>query len=115
MPKDDDKFCLVTDFRSIQGNVKPLPTVMPTVSDAMTALPSSDFHIELDFSNYHWQNPIPREDSEKLAVCHPYGGLRVYAVSLQGLRNSAEWGSEIFETWSEIKSVQELLIRCPGK
>ena len=71
VPKDDDKFRLVTDFRSIQGNVMPLPTVMPTVSDAITALSSSDFHIELDFSNYYWQNPIPREYSEKLLFWGP--------------------------------------------
>ena len=44
------KFRLVTDFRSIQNFVKPLPTLMPTVSDAMTALLSVNFHIELDFS-----------------------------------------------------------------
>ena len=49
----------------------------------------------LDFSNYYWQNGIPVEDSAKLAVVHPYGGLRVYTVLPQGLRNSAEWGSEI--------------------
>ena len=60
----------------------------------MTALASADFHIELDFSNYYWQNSIPREDSAKLAICHPYEGLRVYVVSPQGLRNSAEYGSE---------------------
>ena len=95
VPKEGGKFRLVTDFRSIQAYIKPLPTVMPTVSDAMTALSSADFHIELDFSNYYWQNSIPIQDSEKLAVCHPFGGLRVYTVSPQGLRNSAEWGSEI--------------------
>ena len=95
VPKDDGKFRLVTDFRSIQSHIAQLPTVMPTVSDAMTALSSADFHIELDFSNYYWQNAIPRNDSEKLAICHPYGGLRVYTVCPQGLRNSAEWGSEI--------------------
>ena len=95
VPKSEDKFRLVTDFRSIQNHVKQLPTSMPTVSDAMTALSSADYHIELDFSNFYWQLGIPREDSEKLAVCHPYGGLRVYTVSPQGLRNSAEWGSEI--------------------
>ena len=94
VPKDEGKFRLVTDFRSLQSFIKPLPTVMPTVNDAMTALSSTDFHIELDFSNYYWQNAIPLEDSEKLAVCHPYKGLRVYTVSPQGLRNSAEWGSE---------------------
>ena len=95
VPKDDGKFRLVTDFRSIQSHILPLPTIMPTISDAMTALSSADFHIELDFSNYYWQNAIPREDSEKLAICHPFGGLRVYTVCPQGLRNSAEWGSEI--------------------
>ena len=95
VPKENDKFRLVTDFRSIQGHIQQLPTVMPTTSDAMTALSASDYHIELDFSNFYWQNSIPREDSEKLAVYHPYGGLRVYTVCPQGLRNSAEWGSEI--------------------
>ena len=95
VPKDEGKFRLVTDFRSLQSFIKPLPTVMPTVNDAMTALSSTDFHIELDFSNYYWQNVIPLEDSEKLAVCYPYKGLRVYTVSPQGLRNSAEWGLEI--------------------
>ena len=95
VPKDDGKFRLVTDFRSLQSYVRQLPTVMPTTSEAMTALSSADYHIELDFSNYYWQNSIPREDSEKLAICHPFGGLRVYTVCPQGLRNSAEWGSEI--------------------
>ena len=95
VPKEGGKFRLVTDFRSIQSHIKQLPTVMPTISDAMTALSSADYHIELDFSNFYWQNSIPREDSEKLAVYHPYGGLRVYTVCPQGLRNSAEWGSEI--------------------
>lgn len=95
VPKSEDKFRLVTDFRSIQNHVKQLPTSMPTVSDAMTALSAANYHIELDFSNFYWQLGIPREDSDKLAVCHPYGGLRVYTVSPQGLRNSAEWGSEI--------------------
>ena len=95
VPKDDDTYRLVTDFRSIQNSIKQLPTIMPTVSDAMTALSSADFHIELDFSNFYWQNAIPREDSEKLAIVHPYKGLRVYTVCPQGLRNSAEWGSEI--------------------
>ena len=64
VPKDDDKFRLVTDFRSIQGNVMPLPTVMPTVSDAITALSSSDFHIELDFSNYYCKI-LSRESTQK--------------------------------------------------
>ena len=95
VPKSNDKFRLVTDFRSIQSHIKQLPTIMPTVSDAMTALSSADYHIELDFSNYYWQNGIPVEDSQYLAICHPYGGLRVYTVLPQGLRNSAEWGSEI--------------------
>ena len=95
VPKDDGKYRLVTDFRSIQSHVRQMPTVMPTTSEAMTALSSADFHIELDFSNYYWQNAIPREDSEKLAIFHPFGGLRVYTVCPQGLRNSAEWGSEI--------------------
>ena len=57
VPKEGGKFRLVTDFRSIQSFIKPLPTVMPTVSDAMTALSSADYHIELDFSNY-WQTPF---------------------------------------------------------
>ena len=95
VPKSEGKYRLVTDFRSIQDNIVQLPTIMPTVQDAMTALSSSNYHVELDFSNYYWQNAIPREDSEKLAICHPYGGLRVYTVLPQGLRNSAEWGSEI--------------------
>ena len=95
VPKENDKYRLVTDFKSIQNYILPLPTVMPTVDEAMKALASADFHVELDFSNYYWQNPIPREDSAKLAVAHPYGGLRVYTVCPQGLRNSAEWGSEI--------------------
>ena len=85
----------MTDFRSIQSQVLQLPTAMPTITDAMSHLATSTFHIELDFSNYYWQNAIPREDSEKLAVVHPYGGLRVYTVLPQGLRNSAEWSSEI--------------------
>ena len=95
VPKDNRSFRMVTDFRSIQQNILQLPTVMPTVADAMKDLAVSNFHVELDFSNYYWQNAIPREDSEKLAVVHPYGGLRVYTVLPQGLRNSAEWGSEI--------------------
>lgn len=95
VPKEDGKFRLVTDFRSIQSHVLPLPTTMPTTQDAMAALASADYHIELDFSNFYWQNSIPREDSAKLAICHPYEGLRVYVVSPQGLRNSAEYGSEI--------------------
>ena len=95
VPKEDGKFRLVTDFRSIQSHVLPLPTTMPTTQEAMTALASADFHIELDFSNYYWQNSIPREDSARLAISHPYEGLRVYVVSPQGLRNSAEYGSEI--------------------
>ena len=95
VPKDNGNFRLVTDFRSIQNHIKPLPTIMPTVSEAMHALSASEYHIELDFSNFYWQNAIPREDSEKLAVYHPFGGLRVYVVCPQGLRNSAEWGSEI--------------------
>ena len=95
VPKDNGSFRMVTDFRSIQQNILQLPTVMPTVADAMKDLADSNFHVELDFSNYYWQNAIPREDSEKLAVVHPYGGLRVYTVLPQGLRNSAEWGSEI--------------------
>ena len=56
IPKEDGKFRLVTDFRSIQSFIKPLPTVMPTVSEAMSHLSSADWHIELDFSNYYWQN-----------------------------------------------------------
>ena len=56
VPKEDGKFRLVTDFRSIQSFIKPLPTVMPTVSEAMSHLSSADWHIELDFSNYYWQN-----------------------------------------------------------
>ena len=95
VPKENGSFRLVTDFRSIQSNILQIPTIMPTVHEAMTDLASSNYHIELDFSNYYWQNAIPREDSEKLAVVHPYGGLRVYTVLPQGLRNSAEWGSEI--------------------
>ena len=95
VPKENGSFRLVTDFRSIQSNILQIPTIMPTVADAMKDLALSNFHIELDFSNYYWQNAIPREDSEKLAVVHPYGGLRVYTVLPQGLRNSAEWGSEI--------------------
>ena len=95
VPKEDDKYRLVTDFRSIQNYIKPLPTIMPTVHDAMSALSSADYHIELDFSNYFWQNSIPREDSEKLGIMHPYKGLRVYTVCPQGLRNSSEYGSEI--------------------
>ena len=95
VPKDNGKFRMVTDFRSIQQNILQLPTIMPTVADAMKDLADSNYHVELDFSNYYWQNAIPREDSEKLAVVHPYGGLRVYTVLPQGLRNSAEWGSEI--------------------
>ena len=61
----------------------------------MSHLSSAKWDIELDLSNYYWQNAIPIEDSAKLAICHPYIGLCVYAVSPQGLRNSAEWGSEI--------------------
>lgn len=95
VPKDGGKFRLVTDFRNIQNNILQLPTIMPTTAEAMSALASADYHIELDFSNYYWQNSIPREDSEKLAICHPFGGLRVYTVTPQGLRNSAEYGSEI--------------------
>ena len=95
VPKEGGKYRLVTDFRSIQSHIIQLPTVMPTIGDAMTALSSCEYHIELDFSNFYWQNAIPREDSAKLAVYHPYGGLRVYTVCPQGLRNSAEWGSEI--------------------
>ena len=95
VPKSEGKFRLVTDFRSIQNHIQLLPTIMPTVQDAMTALSASQYHVELDFSNYYWQNAIPIEDSEKLAICHPFGGLRVYTTSPQGLRNSAEWGSEI--------------------
>lgn len=95
VPKENGTFRLVTDFRSIQNKILQLPCVMPTVADAMKDLASSNFHIELDFSSYYWQMAIPREDSEKLAVMHPYGGLRVYTVLPQGLRNSAEWGSEI--------------------
>ena len=95
VPKDNDSFRLVTDFRSIQNKILQLPTVMPTVAEAMKNLATANFHIELDFTNYYWQMAIPREDSEKLAIMHPYSGIRVYTVLPQGLRNSAEWGSEV--------------------
>ena len=95
VPKDNDSFRLVTDFRSIQNKILQLPTIMPTVAEAMKNLATANYHIELDFSNYYWQMAIPREDSEKLAIMHPYSGIRVYTVLPQGLRNSAEWGSEV--------------------
>ena len=95
VPKESGKHRLVTDFRSIQSHILPVPSVMPTVTEAMTALSSADFHVELDFSHHYWQNAIPIQDSEKLAIAHPFEGLCVYTVCPQGLRNSAEWGSEI--------------------
>ena len=51
----------------------------------MSHLSSAKWDIELDLSNYYWQNAIPIEDSAKLAVCHPYIGLCVMLFPLKAL------------------------------
>ena len=96
VPKDGTpgEYRMVSDFSSLLPFIKKLETVAPSLKDVKTKIGQAKLHIELDFSNYFWQAGMPLEDIPYLATPHPYGGLRVYMVEPQGVRNASEHGAE---------------------
>ena len=93
-PGSPGEFRLVSDFTSLLPHIKKLETVAPSLEDVKMKIGQAKFHIELDFSNYFWQGGVPIEDIPYLATPHPFGGLRVYTVEPQGIRNASEHGAE---------------------
>ena len=88
------EYRLVSDFTSLLPYIKKIETVAPSLKDVKTKIGQAKFHIELDFSNYFWQGGMKIEDIPYLATPHPFGGLRVYTVEPQGIRNASEHGQE---------------------
>ena len=88
------EYRLVSDFTSLLPHIKKLETVAPSLKDVKTKIGQAKYHVELDFSNYFWQGGMPIEDIPYLATPHPFGGLRVYTVEPQGIRNASEHGAE---------------------
>ena len=75
-------------------HIKKLPTVKPTMEEVKQKLAKYKYNIELDLSNYFWQQGMKLSDRQYLGTLHPFKGLRVYAVEPQGLRNASEHGYE---------------------
>ena len=75
-------------------HIKKLQTASPTVEDVKQKLAKFKYNIELDLSNYFWQQGMKLADRQYLGTLHPFKGLRIYAVEPQGLRNASEHGYE---------------------
>ena len=85
---------LVSDFTPLNIHIKKLPTVSPTINEAKQKIAKYKYNIELDLSNYFWQQGMQKSDRQYLGTMHPFKGLRVYAVEPQGLRNASEHAYE---------------------
>ena len=85
---------LVSDFTPLNIHIKKLPTVSPTIEEAKLKIAKFKYNIELDLSNYFWQQGMQISDRQYLGTMHPFKGLRVYAVEPQGLRNASEHAYE---------------------
>ena len=83
------QFRLVTDFTSLNKHIKKLPAVSPGIKEAKDRIAKFKYHAFLDLSNYYYQGGVKIQDSQYLATVHPFKGLLVYTVELQGLLNSA--------------------------
>ena len=81
---------LVSDFTALNIHMKKLPTVNPTIEQVKQKLAKYKYNIELDLSNYFWQQGMKISDRQYLGTIHPFEGLRVYAAEPQGLRNASE-------------------------
>ena len=88
------QFRLVTDFTSLNKDIKKLPTVSPSIQEAKDKIANFKHHVFLDLSNYYYQGGIKIQDSQFLATVHPFKGLLVYTVEPQGLLNSGEHAYE---------------------
>ena len=75
-------------------HIKKLQTVNSTIEDVKQKLAKFKYNIELDLSNYFWQQGMKLADRQYLGTLHPFKGLRIYAVEPQGLRNPSEHGYE---------------------
>ena len=84
----------VSDFTPLNIHIKKLQTVNPTIEEVKQKLAKFKYNIELDLSNYFWQQGMKLSDRQYLGTPHPFKGLRVYAVEPQGLRNASEHGYE---------------------
>ena len=85
---------LVSDFTPLNIHIKKLPTVSPTIDEAKQKLAKYKYNVELDLSNYFWQQGMKVADKPYLGTMHPFKGLRIYAVEPQGLRNASEHAYE---------------------
>ena len=95
VPKDEaGQWRMVSDFTPLNIHIKKLPTVNPTIEEVKQKLAKYKYNIELDLSNYFWQQGMKLSDRQYLGTLHPFKGLRVYAVEPQGLRNASEHGYE---------------------
>ena len=91
---EPNQWRVVSDFTPLNIHLKKLPTVSPTINEAKQKLAKYKYNIELDLSNYFWQQGMKPSDKQYLGTMHPFKGLRVYAAEPQGLRNASEHGYE---------------------
>ena len=85
---------LVSNFTPLNIHIKKLPTVSPTIDEAKQKLAKYKYNVELDLSNFFWQQGMKVANKPYLGTMHPFKGLRIYAVEPQGLRNASEHASE---------------------
>ena len=67
----------VSDFTPLNIHIKKLQTVNPTIEEVKQKLAKFKYNIELDLSNYFWQQGMKLSDRQYLGTPHPFKGLRV--------------------------------------
>ena len=81
---------LVTAFTTIGEYSKTLPTIMPTVDETLRTISTWNYIIATDLRDAFYQIPLEKGSMKWCATPTPFKGLRVYAVSAQGMPGSSE-------------------------
>lgn len=89
---------LVTAFTSIGQYCKTLPTSMPTVDDTLRTIASWKYMVKTDLRDSFYQIPLERSSMKWCGTQTPFRGLRLYAVSAQGMPGSSETLEEMMST-----------------
>ena len=89
---------LVTAFTTIGQYTKTLPTTMPTMNDTLRSIASWKYIIKTDLRDSFYQIPLEKSSMKWCGTQTPYRGLRIYAVTAQGMPGSSETLEEMMCT-----------------
>lgn len=88
--KPSGGYRLVTAFTTIGEYSKTLPTIMPTVDETLRTISTWNYIIATDLRDAFYQIPLEKGSMKWCATPTPFKGLRIYAVSAQGMPGSSE-------------------------